>query len=152
MRTGEESPAAGVERERQQRLDPAETQRRAESAAGRHAFFVVRRKTPSRWVSPWIHASAVIQAAERLMMSARPARRHEMVVQCRRVHVMQTVATMMSDIGSSGELPPSGISTKSEPVSSRAVTMSSRSVKAQHQQVAQPAEARHQVVAALARR
>ena len=32
--------------------------------------FDVRRNTPSRWVSPCMHASAVIQLAERLMSEA----------------------------------------------------------------------------------
>ena len=64
------------------------------------------------------------------MTSAMPALRHERVVQWRWVQVMQMVATMMSVIGSSGELPPSGIRTKCEPVSSRPVTTSSISENA----------------------
>ncbi len=60
------------------------------------------------------------------MTNAMPARRHEIVVQCRSVQVMQTVATMMSDIGSREELPPSGMSAKPEPDTTRPVTTSSR--------------------------
>ena len=77
-----------------------------------------------------MQASAVIQLAERLMTRDLSARRHEMVVQWRRVHVMQTVATMMSDIGRSEVSPSSGISAKSEPDSSSPVTTSSRSENA----------------------
>ena len=75
----------------------------------------MRRKTPSRCVRPWITASAVIQLADRPMTSAMPTRRHEMVVQWRSVHDMQTVATMMSDIGKSDVSPASGIKAKPEP-------------------------------------
>ncbi len=50
---------------------------------------------------PSMQARAVIQLAERLMTSDSRARRREIVVQWRSVHVMQIVAITMSDIGSS---------------------------------------------------
>ena len=48
------------------------------------------------------------------MTSDSRARRYDMVVQWRSVHVMQIVAMMMSDIGSSDLSPSSGVTAKPE--------------------------------------
>ena len=101
MSEGDEEPRRGEQRDREHRLDAADPDGRTQAACRPRPFFDVRRNTPSRWVRPWMHASAVIQLAERLMTRALSARRHEIVVQWRSVHVMQTVAMMMSDIGRS---------------------------------------------------
>jgi hypothetical protein len=90
--------------------------------------FDVLKKTPSRRDMPSMQARAVIQLADRLMMRDITARRREIVVQCRRVHVIQIVATIMSDIGSRDLSPPSGMSAKLEPETKSPAMTSSKSV------------------------
>ena len=93
--------------------------------------FEVLRKTPSRRASPSMQASAVIQLADRLMTRDRSARRTRWSSRWRRVHVMQIVAMMMSDIGSSDRSPLSGMRRRSsDPDSSSPVTTSSRRANA----------------------
>ena len=70
------------------------------------------------------------QVTDRLMTSDSSARRNDMVVQWRSVNVMQIVAMMMSDIGSSDRSPPSGRQRSSNPRSSRPVITSSNRVNA----------------------
>jgi hypothetical protein len=59
----------------------------------------------------------VTHVAEKLMRSESKARRRDIVVQRRRVHIMQSVAIRMSDSASSDLLPANGTTVKSEPAS-----------------------------------
>ena len=70
------------------------------------------------------------QVTDRLMTSDSSARRNDMVVQWRSVHIMQIVAMMMSDSGSSDRVPSIGETAKPEWVTSRPVITSSSRLKA----------------------
>ncbi len=77
--------------------------------------FDVLRNTPSRRDMPSIQARAVIQEAERLISKPSAARRRDIVVQWRKVQVMQIVAMRMSDRGSRDLSPDKGMSAKRDP-------------------------------------
>ena len=89
------------------------------------------------------------QVTARLMTSDRSARRYDRVVQWRCVYIMQTVAMMMSDIGSSDREPSSGDTANPECGDQQPGDHQQQQAEGQHQQVPEPPDRRHQVVAAL---
>ena len=80
----------------------------AQCAAGGGAGLRRPQEDPLAAGQPSMQPRAVIQLADRLMTSAGSRGRYDIVVQWRSVHIMQTVAMMMSDMGISDLSPPAG--------------------------------------------